>query len=190
MVYIDTLLLDFTERVCRAFQRLTGRTNVWLAGQLTNLSIVVFFVWAVMYSWQADFRQRLLVALFCGALLYLLTKTVFKEPIEAYETDAYRRVSKGLRNPRRLRDAPLRTAFLTLSVVLMYPIAFLYLTLRLPIVMLSYALVALTTVMLYVLACDPLPPCVGRVARWLRRPAPAAVARAATQDRRQVRRVG
>ena len=32
---------------------------------------------------------------------------------------------------------------------------------------LSYSLIALTTVLLYVIACDPLPPCVGKVRVWL-----------------------
>ena len=49
MSFIDRFLLDLTERFCRRFQRLTGRTNVWIAVQLTNLSIVVYFVWAGAY---------------------------------------------------------------------------------------------------------------------------------------------
>ena len=54
MTFIDTLILDLTERLCRRFQMLTGRTNVWLAVQLTNLSIVVYFVWAAAYIWRSD----------------------------------------------------------------------------------------------------------------------------------------
>ena len=49
MTYLDSALLDIAERVCRRFQLLTGRTNVWLAVQLTNLSIIVYFVWAAAY---------------------------------------------------------------------------------------------------------------------------------------------
>ena len=48
MTYIDSAILNLTERCCRRFQVLTGRTNVWLAVQLTNLSIIVYFVWAGM----------------------------------------------------------------------------------------------------------------------------------------------
>ena len=51
MTYLDTLLLDLVERSCRGFQRLTGRTNVWLAVQLTNISIIVYFVWAGVSFW-------------------------------------------------------------------------------------------------------------------------------------------
>jgi hypothetical protein len=39
MAFIDSAVLNLIERSCRGFQRLTGRTNVWLAVQLTNLSI-------------------------------------------------------------------------------------------------------------------------------------------------------
>ena len=48
MAYIDSSILNVTEWFCRRFQLLTGRTNVWLAFQLTNLSIIVYFVWAGM----------------------------------------------------------------------------------------------------------------------------------------------
>ena len=177
MNYVDTVVLDLTERSCRRFQMLTGRTNVWLAGQLTNLSIIVYFVWAAMYFWTTDVTTRTMVAAFCAVLLYALTQTIFKVPIETYETHAYRRVAKGLRNPRRLGDALLRISFLTLSFVLTYPILLVYFTypllrayftFHLHLVLLSYSLIVLTTIVLYLLACDPLPPCTGKVTEWLR----------------------
>src|SRR6188472_2766902 len=105
MSYADSALLNLTEWLCRRFQVLTGRTNVWLAVQLTNLSIVVYFVWAGVYFWASELWLRLSVGAFCVGLLYALTQTIFKESIEDAENNAYRRVAKGLRNPRRLRDA-------------------------------------------------------------------------------------
>ena len=51
MTYVDSALLQFTERVCRQFQVWTGRTNVWLAFQLTNLSIVIYFIWVATLYW-------------------------------------------------------------------------------------------------------------------------------------------
>jgi hypothetical protein len=167
MASLDSVILNLTEWSCRKFQLLTGRTNVWLAAQITNLSIVVYFVWAGLYSWQRDLAVRIFVGLFCVGLLYLLTQTIFKVPIEAYEASAYRRVANGFRNPRRLRDAILRISFLTLSLILWYPILFLYFTLHLQVLFLTYCLIVLTTVLLYVLACDPLPPCAGKVREWL-----------------------
>ena len=96
-------------------------------------------------------------------MFYALTQTVFRVPIEESENNAYRRVAKGLRNPRRVRDTLLRISFLNLSVLLFYPIFLVYSTMRLRLVLLSYLLIVLTTILLYLLACDPLPPCVGRL---------------------------
>jgi hypothetical protein len=161
---VDSAVLDFTERMCRRFQTWTGRTNVWLAFQLTNLSIVIYFIWvAALYWLSADLAVRVFVALFCGAVFYLLTWTLFRTSIEVAESDAYRRVAKGFRNPRRIRDAQLRIAFLTLSILLSYPLWFVYVTRGSRFVLLTEALTILTTVVLYVLACDPLPPCTGKV---------------------------
>lgn len=173
MSFIDTVVLNLTERSCRAFQRLTGRTNVWLAVQLTNLSIIVYFIWAGLFSLVIDPLPRTLGALFCGALLYALTQTVLKVSVETYETAAFQRVAKGFRNPRRVRDALLRTSFLTLSILLSYPVLFVYVTLRIHLMLLAYVLIVLTTVVLYLLACDPLPPCAGKLREWLWRTAAA-----------------
>ena len=168
MTLVDSLLLDQIELLCRRFQVLTGRTNVWLAVQLTNLSVVVYFIWAGLFFWNVDsIWMRVFLAFFCGGVLYLLTKTVFRVSIEASEMNAYQRVTKGLRNPRRVRDAILRISFLTLCVLMVYPVLFVYMTLRLPIALLTYSLVVLTTVVLYLLACDPLPPCTARLTEWI-----------------------
>jgi hypothetical protein len=116
--------------------------------------------------------------------MYALTQTVFKVPIETYESNAYRRVAKGLRNPRRVRDLLLRISFLTLSVLLFGPVALIYASrhqmpaalANLPqLSVLGYSLVVMTTVVLYVLACDPLPPCAGKVTSWVRGATPAPV---------------
>jgi hypothetical protein len=104
--FIDSAVLNLIERSCRGFQRLTGRTNVWLAVQLTNLSIIIYFVWAGLWSLIVDVELRVVAAIFCVVLTYALTQTMFKTPIETYEMAAYQRVARGLRNPRRLRDAP------------------------------------------------------------------------------------
>ncbi len=166
---VDSAVLDLTERMCRRFQTWTGRTNVWLAFQLTNLSIVIYFIWvAALYWLSADLAVRVFVALFCGGVFYMLTRTLFRTSIEVAESNAYRRVAKGFRNPRRIRDAQLRIAFLTLSILLSYPVWFAYVTRGSRFVLLTEALIILTTVILYVLACDPLPPCAGKVRVWVR----------------------
>ena len=194
MLHVDSALLDLTEWLCRRFQVLTGRTNVWLAFQLTNFSIVVFFVWAGMHFEIGGRLFRIALAAFCAGLLYLLTQTLFKVPVETYENSAYRRVSRGLRNPRRMRDAPLRIAFLTFSLMLFFPVLFLYqypqvlaiLNLGVSSFIVAHGLTVLTTVMLYLLACDPLPPCRGKVREWLSSLLPARL----SVDGSRVRRIG
>jgi hypothetical protein len=184
MLSVDAAILDLTEWCCRRFQMLTGRTNVWLAIQLTNLSIIIYFVWAGVYFLDSEIEARIGITVFCGALLYALTQTVFKVPIETYETNAYTRVAKGLRNPRRVRDALLRISFLTLAVLLFGPVVFVYMHRRelpealanlMQVATLSYSLVVFTTVVLYLLACDPLPPCTGKLRIWIRGATPARV---------------
>ena len=69
MIYVDEALLNLIESACRRFQLLTGRTNVWLAFQLTNLSIVVYFVLAAVYFWSSPAIARIALVLFFGGLL-------------------------------------------------------------------------------------------------------------------------
>jgi hypothetical protein len=175
MIYLDSALLNLTEAFCRRFQRLTGRTNVWLAFQLTNLSIVVYFVWAGLYvvGSRGHALTRTLIGCLCGVVLYLLTQTIFKVPVETLEASAYSRVARGLRNPRRVRDALLRIAFLTVSLMLLIPAVYAFFYIPALIVPLGYLLVVATTVLLYLLACDPLAPCPGRVTEWIRRLVPS-----------------
>ena len=62
MLYIDSVILNMIERACRRFQRLTGRTNVWLAVQLTNLSIIIYFAVGGVAFWSAETWLRIFVA--------------------------------------------------------------------------------------------------------------------------------
>lgn len=178
MTYVDSAVLSLTERICRRFQMWTGRSNVWVAFQLTNLSIVAYFIWVTrLYFLSGDIILRVFVALFCGGVFFVLTRTIFKAPIDLSETEAYRRVARGLRNPRRIRDAQLRIAFLTLSIMLSYPLWLAFVKLHVSFALFTEALAVLITVVLYVLACDPLPPCAGKVKEWLGRPVPARSAK-------------
>lgn len=169
MSYLDSALLALVERACQRFQLWTGRTNVWLAFQLTNLSVVVYFGWvAVLYWLSGMFALRVFVASFCGAVFLVLTRTLFNQSVDLSELQAYRRVTKGLRNPRRLRDAQLRIAFLSVSVLLSGPLWIAYVASGMRFMLTTELLAVLTTTVLYLLACDPLPPCEGRVTEWVR----------------------
>jgi len=175
MTFIDSFLLNLLERACRAFQRLTGRTNVWLALQLTNLSIIIYFIAAVVYFLISDLAPRIFIGVFCSTVLYTLTQTLFKVPIESYENNAFRRVANGMKNPRRVRDLLLRISFL--SLVLFYPVLFVVIDQRvdvgLQVPLIGYSLIVMMTVILYLLACDPLPPARVRATEPLRQRVPA-----------------
>src|SRR4051812_4458280 len=88
MTYIDSAILDLTEWFCRKFQVLTGRTNAWLAVQFTNLSIVMYFVWAGVYFWNSDVEARVAVRGVCGALAFGLTQNGVKEAGPAPSNEA------------------------------------------------------------------------------------------------------
>jgi len=85
-------------------------------------------------------------------------------------------------------DALLRIAFLTFSLMLFFPVLFVYqypqvlaiLNLAVSSFTMAHGLTVLTTITLYLVACDPLPPCQGKVREWLgalvpARPSPTAV---------------
>ena len=167
MTYLDTAVLNLVERLCRRFQIWTGKTNAWVAFQLTNLSVVVYFTWVVILYWlSASVAVRVFVAMFCGGIFVILTRTLFRSSLDVAEQAAYRRIAKGVRNPRRIRDAQLRIAFLSLSILLLVPLVLAYIRLRVRFALLTELLLVVTTLLLYVLACDPLPPCPSRLREW------------------------
>ena len=73
-----------------------------------------------------------------------------------------------------MRDALLRISFLTLAVVLWYPAVLVYSALQMRVLLLTYPLIVLTTAVLYLLACDPLPPSEVKVRERARATAPVA----------------
>src|SRR5260221_9418626 len=107
-----------------------------------------------------------------------MAETISKVQTRTMEKSAYRRVAKGLKNHRRVRDAPLRIPFLTLSLMSFVPLLFLPADLKQlagrisPLLyrsaLLGYSLIVLTTIVLYLLACDSFAPCAARLTAWLR----------------------
>ena len=55
---LDAALLNLIEWLCRRFQAWTGRANVWLAFHLTNLSIIVYFIWVAGRAGSTTTRGR------------------------------------------------------------------------------------------------------------------------------------
>ena len=149
MMYVDSAVLTSPSGCAAEFQMLTGRTNVWLAFQLTNLSIVVSLHLGSdpLFCEQRPGPTRLRPRRSCGGVFFVLTRTIFRCRSSASEAAAYRRVAKGLRNPRRIRDAQLRIAFLTLSIARSYPLVRLHRPAS-ALILLTAALIILTTVIL------------------------------------------
>jgi hypothetical protein len=112
------------------------------------------------------------LVIFCGGVLFLLSQqTIFKVTIETHEAGAYRRVARGFRNPRRVRDAPLRISFLTLAVLLLFSVVLVQRSLHLSFLFVHMsrliyisAFLSYSLIVLYLLACNPLPPCNGCLA--------------------------
>ena len=65
-----------------------------------------------------------------------------------------------------LRTLNAQSAAFSITFAIVF--TFVYVNLRIHLVLLTYVLILLTTIVLYLLACDPLPPCVGRVREWWR----------------------
>ena len=104
---IDSALLDLTERICHKIQMLTGRTNVWIAFQLTNLSVIVYFIWVALYFPNLPPYWRIAAALFSGGVLFALSQSVFKVSIDASREQRVPPRREGSEEPKtRSRRAP------------------------------------------------------------------------------------
>ena len=122
----------------------------------------------MLYWLSGILALRIFVSCFCAGVFYMLTRTIFRMSVDAAEEQAYRRVKKGMCNPRRLRDARLRLSFLGLSVLLAAPLAMAYTLPGRRFMLWTEALTVLMAAVLYLLACDPLPPCEGTAWEWVR----------------------
>jgi hypothetical protein len=92
---------ELTERP-RRFQDGTGPQRVARL-QLTDLSIVVYFIWGSgLYVQSAGLALPAFVALFRGGVFFVLTHTLFKLSIDAQETEAYGRARTSPLSGHRL----------------------------------------------------------------------------------------
>ncbi len=123
MTRVDSAVLNLAEGLCQRFQLLTGRTNVWLALQLTNLSIIVYFVWAGLQFLSSDagnasrhrgVLRRIVVCADADRLQSSRSKPTRTAPTGGSL------VASGI--PERVRDLLLRILFLTLTFALLWPI--------------------------------------------------------------------
>lgn len=160
---IDDFLVEKTEKFCHKIQMLTGRTNYFLIS-LTHVFLagtILLIVWRWMPHGLQEIPDR-----------YLISKLVVTHPVVAgfmvflslvgafwswayWEKKAYDRVCRGLANPKKAelldRSFRLLVVFATPFFVPLFGWS------------LDVAAYLLMLVQNYLEACDPLPPCGGKL---------------------------
>ncbi len=145
---VDLFLLNKVEKLGHRFQLLTGKTNFFLSMVCTYIFIALV-VWGCFIS-----KHKLSM----GTLIMLL---LISSKIVTYrykEDDAFNRLQKGLSNFEKV--APFAKFFrkVTVLVIVAFSILlFLYLSLL-------WTCIGLIA---YLSACDPLPPCKGKIGEMI-----------------------
>lgn len=149
----DRWLIGKFEAFAHWFQRLTGRTNWFLALCAICISNATF----LYFFWKIG---DLAIALILGVLSFLDVLAV-----SSFEMDAARRLEKGLANPRKsFFGATMRLFFVAFIGWLFVPFWFR----RFDVDQMTVAF-ALCFFFLYQYfsACDPLPPGTSKIREWL-----------------------
>jgi hypothetical protein len=162
---LDRLLLETTERSAHRFQRWTGKNNFWWMRQLLVIQALCLLAVAVepLYLSTLPWASRITLSLLLLVMVMFLGVTGrlnLASQLDHMEGEAYKRLQQGLANPEKIHPAYFVFRLVTLFVFM-------------PIVLLmgvSYhinIIVGLATVALaYLSACDPLPPCAGKIKEW------------------------
>ena len=159
MLYIDSVILNLVERAVPPHSA-ADRSHERVAGPAADESEHrhLLRVGGRVFSEREDGAAGLHRRWSAPASCTCLFRRCSKSPWNRTRTTRIDACMKGLRNPRRVRDALLRISFLLLSVALLYPVLFVYADSHIQVPLLTYSLIVLTTAVLYLLACDPLPP--------------------------------
>lgn len=179
---LDEWLIHKAEQFCHWVQRETGKTNYFLAGVVDICLVgVIFAIVAGATVWNrppADpyFLSQLIVRhpWFTGFLCLLFLCAGFWG-WKYGESEAFKRLARGVANPEKIRRRDKIWRLLTLTIVTSY----------LPILGPSHDLSIFLLLLAWqlLIACDPLPPCRGklwdRLARFFAQLAQAKSASAA-----------
>lgn len=167
---VDEWLIERYEHVAHRAQMFTGKTNFWMAGAcylacglICALSVVLFVygvqpAWAMRLGIYASAGSHRVWIDFAVASLWA-RRGLFGWKRE--ESRAFARLADGVSNPRRIH-AP--DKILRLFFVCFYGSIFvvgLFVEPR------FYTFGVLFVSALYLEACDPLPPCAGKIREWL-----------------------
>jgi hypothetical protein len=158
----DNYLISKLEKVTHWVQRWTGKTNYWLSSRLIFILIYMLVAEVMFYFVRGKAPIWLGFHNFGKFDLYYSFVLVPVLLIDAAwgwkvkEQLAYDRLSRGLANPSKIRtfDASARLLFLLLYIGAT--------------VARFYDLYLFTvTLLIFLNACDPLPPCQGKIKEWL-----------------------
>ncbi|MBI1957310.1 MAG: hypothetical protein HYS44_02535 [Candidatus Niyogibacteria bacterium] len=143
------LILQF-ERFSHWFQRLTGKTNFFLTAAL---SLVI----SVVYFFLAFFTQ--LPIYFIGSAFFFIY-SIFAQWSEKQGLD---RVSRGFANPKKTL---LPIKFIRIGIPVIY-VPLIFSNLEFGVVnWMSNGILFLVWAILYLFACDPLPPGTSKLREW------------------------
>lgn len=161
LVRLDEFLVNCVELLCHKIQIYTRKSNFWLYGKFSLLVSYSMFIGFLTYLFKAKAPWlKYLGAGFSGNTADWLCMAIIVPSgvVEAawfwkrMESAAYARILKGVMNPRKIEafSILLRLTWVFLLIVDLFTLRF-YL----------FTIAASTCSFLH--ACDPLPPCTGKI---------------------------
>lgn len=163
---LDIWLIGRVEKSSHAFQRLTGRTNFWLFGRLC-LFVVLVLLRCMVVQVMTGIKEGDLgvndggigIFIFAVWFMSLLYRGIFQW--QSLESEAWSRLERGLANPEKhiALHRYLRLFWVTFFPLNLFTLFFDYRAYRLIWIVIPFVY--------YLEACDPLPPCNGKVREWL-----------------------
>jgi hypothetical protein len=165
---IDAFFLDRYQKFAHRFQRLTGKTNFWIAAKLRLLIATRFALEIILTVYHIDprwlhhfdiqpFRSGWELWFYFCSGAFILRHGLFCWRTQ--EAEAFRRLERGLGNDLRVNPITrfLRFAFLLCIPLWVADLFFGVMSISLP----------LFLSIMYLEACDPLPPCRGKIREWI-----------------------
>lgn len=158
---VDEFLIDRTERVCHSFQRFSGKTNFWLYGKCSMTVSYCLLISLMAHFAHADHRGwlSLIGPRFDGSTMdwFFVPFLIFLNFVGAtlrwkyLESEAFQRLARGLANPEKIDRMFRSWRMIGLFLLCLDPNLF----------------VGAAVASLVLTACDPLPPCSGRIRELL-----------------------
>lgn len=176
LVKFDVAVISFLEKQLHRFQRLTGKTNFWVAKQICMLQIVLWgiFLIAIPFENFPPVWERSLLILICIGVSPLAFTIVYSRAkrCDQMEKDAFIRLENGVANKGKNMSVH-RVFHVLILITFFLSISLEY---RGLITRSAIQLIYFSDILrLYLMVCDPLPPCAGKIKEWLGsfKPAPA-----------------